>query len=149
MIRILFVCHGNICRSVMAEWIFKDLVSQKGLLNDFEIDSAALSSEETGNSIYPPAAAVLRKRHIPFGEHYAWRLRADQLSNYDHIYYMDEENEYLLERLVHSSKLPLFIEPLLEHGQIADPWYTRSFEKAFSQIEQGCKERLDQLIASE
>ena len=107
MLRILFVCHGNICRSVMAEYIFKDMAKKKGREDLFEVSSAATTYEETGNDIYPPAKRTLQKHGISFGAPHAHRITAAEEERYDLIIGMDEENRYSLERLFpRSRKIP-------------------------------------------
>lgn len=145
MIRILFVCHGNICRSTSAQWIMSDLVKKAGLEDEFFIDSAALFSDEIDSPIYPPAKAVLKAHHIPVGSHFARRMTKHDAQTFDHIYYMDAENKWALERLL-SDDLLAKCQPLRRKGEIADPWYTRNFELAYSQIDKACKERLGELV---
>ena len=141
---ILFVCHGNICRSTTAQWVFADLVEKAGLEDEFASESAALFSDEIGSPIYPPAAAVLREHHIPYGDHRARKLTIREAQEAYRIYYMDEENLWKLEQMLPHSLLSK-VEPLKKDGEITDPWYTRNFEKAFAQIEAACKERLEEL----
>lgn len=144
MKKILFVCHGNICRSVTAQWIFADLVRKAGLENEFEIDSAALSSEETGCSIYPPAARTLKKHGIPFGDHCTRPMTQHDVDDSDHIYYMDGENLSRIKRRVPSGQQSK-CQPLLSRKAIADPWYSGDFETAFREIREGCLNRLKEL----
>ncbi len=147
MEKILFVCHGNICRSVMAQWIFQDLVHQHHLDDQFEIDSAAVSSEETGNRMYPPARRKLTEKGIPFGEHRARRMTHADYDHFDHIYIMDDSNRRLIRRIVHNDP-DHKIELLKKDGSsISDPWYTGDFEQAYQDIVQGCKERLDEILS--
>lgn len=146
MKKILFVCHGNICRSTTAQWVFEDLVRKASLQNSYEIDSAALTGEEIGNPIYPPMARVLDAHHIFYGDHRARRMTLSDAKHFDHIYYMDDENRWHLERLLSGhSELLSKCEPLSKHKEISDPWYTRNFEKAYAQILEACKERLEEI----
>ncbi len=146
MKKILFVCHGNICRSTTAQWVFEDLVGKASLENRYEIDSAALTGEEIGNPIYPPMARVLDAHHIPYGDHRARRMTLSDAKHFDHIYYMDGENRWHLERLLSGcSELLSKCEPLSKNKEISDPWYTRNFEKAYAQILAACKERLEEI----
>lgn len=147
MEKILFVCHGNICRSVMAQWIFQDLVHQHHLDDQFEIDSAAVSSEETGNRMHPPARRKLTEKGIPFGEHRARRMTHADYDHFDHIYIMDDSNRRLIRRIVNNDP-DHKIELLKKDGSsISDPWYTGDFEQAYQDIVQGCKERLDEILS--
>ncbi len=144
MNRILFVCHGNICRSVMAQWIMQDLIEKNGLSDRFETDSAAVSSEETGNTIYPKARLKLQEKHIPIGNHRARRIRSSDYQDFDEIFLMDASNARLIERILpHDPKEKIHL--LLEDEEIDDPWYTQDFESAFQQIKRGCIRRLEEL----
>ena len=99
MIKVLFVCHGNICRSPMGEYILKDMVSRRGISQHFEIASAAVSTEELGNPVYPPARRELQRHGIRCDGHAAHQITRAELSHYDHIYYMDASNARWLRRL--------------------------------------------------
>ena len=99
MHKILFVCHGNICRSPMAEFVLKDLVAKAGRSHEFEIASVAVSREELGNPVYPPARQELAKRGISCHGHKARQITWEDLSHFDHIYYMDSSNARYLQRL--------------------------------------------------
>ena len=146
MLRILFVCHGNICRSVMAEYIFKDMVKKKGREDLFEVSSAAATYEETGNDIYPPAKRTLQKHGIPCGAHHAHRITASEEERYDLIIGMDEENRYSLQRLFpRSRKISLLLDYTAHPRDVADPWYTRDFEKTYRDLEQGCRALLEHI----
>lgn len=127
--KIIFVCHGSICRSPAAEMIFK-MLSDK-----HEVISRALSHEEIGNDIYPPMKRELNRRGIPFTRHYASYLTKQEFDECDYIFYMDSSNHYLLTiRFGESDKiLPIFhfSEGIYE---IEDPWYTDNYEKVVNQI---------------
>ena len=99
MIKILFICHGNICRSPMGQYILQDMVSRRGLETRFEIDSAAVSREEIGNPVYPPARRELAAHGISCAGKTARRITRADLDHYDYIYYMDTENIRYLRRL--------------------------------------------------
>ena len=99
MIKILFVCHGNICRSPMAEFVMKDLVRKAGRESEFEIASVAVSREELGNPIYPPAQRELSRHGVPFDHRRARQITDNDIAYYDHIYYMDTSNARYLRRL--------------------------------------------------
>ncbi len=153
MKKILFVCHGNICRSPMGEFIMKDLVKKAGKEKDFLIRSAAVSYEEQGNGIYPPAAAKLREKGIAFSNHRAHRLDADEAAGYDLIIIMDRSNKHLIERLIHKEdlcKVRYCLEFAGRYGEsVADPWYSGDFERAYQDILAGCEGILDALSRKE
>ncbi len=152
MIKILFVCHGNICRSPMAEFVMKDLVHKQGLDSMFEIASAATTSEEIwggrGNPIYPPAKKQLLNHGIGTPENelgvsrkQARLLRRDDYRKYDRIIGMDEENLYDMRRILGGDpegKISLLLDYTDRPGDVADPWYTRNFDATWKDIEEGC-----------
>lgn len=133
MLNIVFLCHGNICRSPMAEYIMKHITKGKNI----NIISRALSNEEIGNSIYPNALEILYKNNIPVGEHSAKRVITEELDNADYIIVMDDLN---LARLNYKSakvyKLKYFIN---SNDDIADPWYTRDFNTCYKEIYNCCE----------
>ena len=135
MIKILFVCHGNICRSPMAEFVLKDMVKKAGLESRFEIASAAVSREEIGNPVYPPARRELQKHGISCSGHAARQVTAADYHHYDRIYYMDSSNARWLARLL--PKDPDKIRPLIGRD-VADPWYTGDFGATWRDIVEGC-----------
>lgn len=186
--KIIFVCHGNICRSPMAEFIFRQLVKEEGRENEFAISSAAVSYEEEGNGIYPYAADTLRKHGIPFGRHQAHRISKKEYEEADLVIVMDSSNLRLMGRIsencdkVHKlleyadaenasntssnseahegkrsvsnpNKFPISNDSkrselnASKHSvvtsnnvpDVADPWYTGNFEKAYSDILRGCR----------
>lgn len=147
MVRILFVCHGNICRSVSAQYILQNLVDQAGRAEEFLIDSAATSTEEIGNPIYPPMRKALVKKGVPIGNHTARRLRREDYNRYDLLIGMDEENMYYMKRILGSDpeQKVHFLMEFTGHPQerIDDPWYTREFLFCANQIEDGCRGLLD------
>lgn len=136
MKKILFVCHGNICRSVMAEFIMKKLVADANQMGEWRIDSCATSAEEIGNDIYPPAKKCLKAHNIPFEKHSARQITLNDFDFYDHIYCMENFN---LQNLPTTNQK---VQLLLPHD-IADPWYTGDFEKTFQELMQGCKNLLN------
>lgn len=141
MIRVLFVCHGNICRSVMAQYILTDMLQRRGLSARFEVDSAAVSREEIGNPIYPPARRELERRGVLVGAHRARQVTMEDYRHFDRIYYMDRSNRSYLERLL--PKDPEKIRPLLSHD-VADPWYTGDFTKTYEDLAAGCEKILEE-----
>ena len=143
MIKILFVCHGNICRSVGAQYILQDMVNRRGLAGDFLIESAAATTEEIGNPIYPPMERALRKKGIPIGDHRARQLRKADYNRYDLLIGMDEENLSDMNWILGGDpeeKLHFLMEytDRPEH-KIEDPWYTRQFEVCADEIIEGCE----------
>ena len=147
MKKVLFICHGNICRSPMAEFIFKKLVSDSGLDSEFEIDSAATSTEEIGNGLYPPARDVLKKHNVPIGQHRSRQINRTDLEYFDYIIAMEGYNIKNLNRVVgESNKYSLLLDYTDKPGDIDDPWYTGDFETAYSQIEKGCIALLSEML---
>ena len=143
MVKVLFVCHGNICRSPMGEYVLKDMVKKLGKEALFEIDSAAVSREEIGNPVYPPARRELQKHGVFCGDHRARQVTMEDYHHFDRIYYMDSSNERWLSRLL--PKNPEKIRPLLSRD-VADPWYTGDFTKTWKDINEGCKLILEELL---
>ena len=140
MIKVLFVCHGNICRSPMAEFVMKDMVKKEGISHLFEIASCATSTEELGNPVYPPARRELLRHGIdPSGKHARQITKAD-LTKYDLIYYMDQNNLRNLHRMFPGEDRFL---PFLERD-VADPWYTGDFTQTWADICEGCKRILEE-----
>ena len=142
MIKILFICHGNICRSTMAEYVMKDLVSKAGLSDEFYIDSAATSREEIGNPVHYGTRQKLREVGIPCGDHRARQMRRDDYDRFDYIIGMDTWNIRNMNRILGSdpdgkvSKLLDFTERQGE--DIADPWYTGDFDLTYEDVREGC-----------
>ncbi len=141
MIKILFVCHGNICRSPMGEFVLKDMVKKAGLEKNFEIASAAVSREEIGNPVYPPARRELAAHGIRCDGHAAHQITRRELNYYDAIYYMDSSNEWYLRRLFGADAKKC--QPLLDHD-VADPWYTGDFTATWEDIVEGCTAILEE-----
>lgn len=140
--KILFVCHGNICRSPMAEYVMKHLVKEAGKYGEYEIDSAAVSREEIGNFVYPPARRELERRGVFCGGHRARQITMEDYRYFDRIYYMDRSNaRYLQQLLPHD---PQKIRPLLERD-VADPWYTGDFSQTWDDVLEGCRRILEEM----
>ena len=143
MIRILFVCHGNICRSVSAEYIMKNILKANGITEtEVFVDSAATSLEEIGNQIYPPMRKTLESHKIPIGDHRARRIEKPEYDEFDLIIPMDEENMHNLKRLFgedSDNKIHYLMEfSDTPDATIEDPWYSRKFEKVYREILEGC-----------
>ncbi len=141
MTKILFLCHGNICRSPMGEFILKDMAAKRGIR--VEVASAALSTEELGNPVYPPARQELRRHGIDCTGKTARQVTAGDLQYYDKIYYMDRNNERWLNRMF-PGKWREKCRPLLPR-EVADPWYTGDFRKTWEDLSEGCRHILEGL----
>ena len=141
MKKILFVCHGNICRSPMAEFVMKDMVQKAGLAGKFRIASAAVSREELGNPVYPPAQREMARRGVDCGGHRAHQITRAELEEYDLIYYMDGSNRRYLQRLFGDAAAKC--RPLLSRD-VADPWYTGDFRQTWEDINEGCSRILEE-----
>ncbi len=139
---IMFVCHGNICRSPMAEFIMKKIVSEELPQADILIASAATSTEEIGNPVYPPAKAELNRHGISCDGKTAVRLRPDDYDKYDIFLVMDENNIRNIMRIFPADpqhKIHKLSEFSGSGADISDPWYTRDFGTAYNDILKGCK----------
>lgn len=148
MIKILFVCHGNICRSPMGEFILKKMVKEKGLADKFEIASAATSTEEIGNPVYPPAKRKLKEHGIDCSGKYAVQLKRSDYDRYDYFLCMDNRNIQNTLRIFGSDpegKVSLLLSYCGERREVADPWYTDDFDTAYDDIWRGCRAFLEKL----
>lgn len=145
MIKVLFVCHGNICRSPIGQFVFQKLVDDKGLHDEFIIESAATSTEEIGCDIYPPAKRKLTEKNIPFSRHHARQIRKDEYSNWDYIFLMDRNNMRNIKWIIPSDPVNK-IHKLLDDKDVADPWYTGDFETAYNDILNGCQVWLERIL---
>ena len=143
MIKILFICHGNICRSPMAEFVMKDLVKKAGISDRVHIASAAVSREEIGNPVYPPARRELQRHGIECHGHAAHQITRRELQEYDKVYYMDASNARYLKRLFGSDAEKC--QPLLDHD-VADPWYTGDFTATWNDVLSGCQAILEEIL---
>ncbi len=152
MIRIMFVCHGNICRSPMAEFIFKDMIKKQGLEDKFFVSSSATSTEEIymdiGNPVYPPAKKELLKHGIKSDGKRAVQLKRSDYDKYDYFVGMDSANIRNMHIILDGDKDGK-ISKLLDHtetgGDVSDPWYSDRFDIAYSDILRGCEALLEKL----
>ena len=141
MIKILFICHGNICRSPMAEFVMKDLVKKAGLSSQFHIESAATSREEIGNPVYPPARRKLAEHGISCDGHAARQMTRADYDKFDYIIGMDTANIRNLNRMLKNDpdgKVYKFLSFTGSGRDIADPWYTGDFEATYRDVVEGC-----------
>ena len=148
MIKILFVCLGNICRSPMAEFAMKDLVRREGIAVAFEIASAATSTEELGNPVYPPARRKLAEQGISCAGKTARQIEKADYDRYDYIVGMDHSNLRNMQRAFGgdpAGKLSLLLDYTSRPGQVADPWYTGDFDATWQDVSEGCRGLLDKL----
>ena len=146
MIKILFVCHGNICRSPMAEFVMKDLVRQAGVESRFHIESAATSTEELGNPVYPPARRKLAEHGISCAGKTARRLTVSDYDKFDLLIGMDRANLRNMHRICGGDpggKLHLLMDYTDRPGDVADPWYTDDFETTWRDVLSGCRGLLE------
>ena len=148
MIKILFVCHGNICRSPMAEFVMKDLVEKAGLKDRFHIESAATSNEEIGNPVYPPARRKLAEYGISCAGHAARQLTRKDYDQFDWLIGMDFANLRNMRRMCggdEQDKIHLLMDYTHRPGEVADPWYTGNFEATWQDVREGCEGLLQYL----
>ena len=172
MTRILFICHGNICRSACAHHVMQHMVDEAGISDKFYIDSAATSREELGNPVYPPMRKVLEAHGIPILPHRARQMTKADYADYDYLIGMDRENLYFMNRMYGSvnkkddrtafwnysyddvqpsdpdGKISLLMDYTDRKGaEVADPWYTRDFEATYRDVVDGCRGLLAQLTS--
>ena len=151
MIRILFICHGNICRSPMAEFVMKDLVRKAGYESSFFIDSKATSTEELGNSPHYGTVSKLREVGIPMEPHRASQMKKKDYDNYDYIIGMDKWNYKNIMRIIGNDpeeKVSLLLEFAGSSRDIADPWYSGNFDQTYQDVSEGCEALLNTLLSS-
>ena len=149
MTRILFVCHGNICRSPMAEYIMKQMVKDSHLEDDFEIASAATSTEELGNPVYPPARQKLAQYGISCKGHRARQVTRHDYTYYDLIIAMDSYNVRNLHRMLGGDpegKIHMMLDYTDRPGDVADPWYTDNFDATWRDCNEGCRGLLKSIV---
>lgn len=141
-IRVLFICHGNICRSTMAQYVLQDMVNKKGVANKFYIDSAATSYEEIGNGVHTGTKNKLRSVGIPCGNHKARRMTKQDYDEFDYIIGMDTANIRNINRIIGDDlegKVYKLLSFAGQMGDIADPWYTGNFDATYDDVLKGCK----------
>ena len=153
MIRILFVCHGNICRSPMAEFVMKDMVQKAGLADRFYITSAATSNEEIwgsrGNPVYPPARAKLEEHGLRCDGKRAVRLVKADYDRYDFLIGMDDRNIFNMKRMLGGDpegKISMLLDYTDHPRSVSDPWYTDDFDSTWIDVNDGCRGLLDYII---
>lgn len=153
MIKILFVCHGNICRSPMAEFVMKDMLRKRGLESEFEIASAATSTEEIGMPVYPPARAKLAENGIGCEGHHAHQMTRGEYDYYDLIICMDRNNVRNIQRLSGGDpdgKISMLLDHTPRAGaEVADPWYTGNFDATWRDVTEGCSGLIDEMMGQE
>ena len=140
--KILFICHGNICRSVMAQCVFQKMVNDRGAADRFFIDSAATSREELGNPVYPPAGRKLQQAGVPVLPHRARQITAADYDGYDLLIGMDAANLAGMRRIFSgdpAGKCTLLLDYTDRPGAISDPWYSGDFDAAFEDVRRGCE----------
>lgn len=149
MHRILFVCHGNICRSPMAEFVMKQMVAQQGIADDFYIESAATSYEEEGNPVYPPVKRLLESRGINCDGKFARKITRSDYHRFDYIVCMDSNNLSNLKAMFpldSGKKISKLLSFAGKDSDVADPWYTRDFSATEADINAGCKALLEHIL---
>ena len=152
MIKILFVCHGNICRSPMAEFIFRDMVTKHGLSDQISIASAATSNEEIGNPVHPGTRGVLSRLGISAAGKYAVRMERSDYKKYDYLIGMDQWNRKNMLRICGEDpeeKIHLLLDYTDAPRDVADPWYTGDFEQTYRDVVRGCEGLLTYLTDAE
>ena len=148
MTRILFICHGNICRSTMAQFVMEELVRRAGREDEFVIDSAATSTEELGNPVHPGTVRKLAEVGIPVGHHRARQISRAEYGDWDHIVYMDSENARGLKRILRhdpEGKVSRLLDWTDHPRDVADPWYTGNFDATYRDVLAGCEALLTSL----
>ena len=152
MIKVLFICHGNICRSTMAEYVMKDLVKKANLESSFYIDSAGTSNEEDGNPVHYGTQNKLREEGIPCGNHRARQMTRRDYEEFDYLIGMEQWNIRNINRIIRKDsehKVHLLLEYAGDARDIADPWYTGNFDVTYEDVKEGCEAFLQYLIENE
>lgn len=144
MIRVCFVCLGNICRSPMAEFIFKDLVKKEGLENEFLVESRGTCDDEIGNDIHHGTKSILDKHNIPYTRHYATRLLKSDYEKFDYFIGMDDYNVLSMKKLFGTDKKVYKLLDFTKNSkEIDDPWYTHNFTITYEEVDKGCRALFD------
>ena len=139
MIRVCFVCHGNICRSTMAEFVFKDLVKKEGLDKEFIIESRGVVAD-VGDDIHPSTKAMLDKNNIPYTKHYVKQLEKSDLEKFDYFIGMDNSNIKLMKKILgNTDKIYKLLDFTKDNKEIDDPWFTHNFNITYDDISKGCR----------
>lgn len=149
MTKILFICLGNICRSPMAEYVFKDMIEKRKIQNQFIIDSAATSNEEIGNGMHYGTRRKLDEVGIKYNKHIAKKMTTEDYKNYDYLIGMEESNIRNILRIVkndNENKIFRLLDFSNNPRDIADPWYTGNFDKTYDDILEGCKGLLEHIL---
>ena len=149
--KIMFICHGNICRSPMAEFVMKHLVSQRGLSSIIEVRSSAVSSEELGNDTHYGTKKVLTAHKVPFSPRRATKLKKSDKDKYDFLVAMDESNIRWMKDIFgeKNNKVRLLMDYVGEHRDVADPWYTGDFETTYRDVLRGCTALLNKITGTD
>lgn len=148
MIRIMFVCHGNICRSTMAEFVMKDLVNKAGISDEIYVNSSATSREEIGHDTHPGTKRKLKEMGIAFTPRRALQITSEDYVNYNYIIAMDKNNLRNLKYIIpddNENKISLLLNFSGENRDIADPWYTGNFDKTYDDVLKGCTGLLEHI----
>ncbi len=149
MIKVLFICHGNICRSTMAQFVFQDMVNQHGLSDCFRIESKATSTEELGNGPHYGTVRKMQEMNIPVLPHRAEQMRRKDYQDYDYIIGMDHWNYQNIMRIIgkdRANKVSLLLDWTDNPRDIADPWYTGNFDLTYEDVREGCEALLQSLM---
>ena len=147
MYKIMFICHGNICRSPMAEFVMKDIVRKNGMEDMFVIDSCATSREEIGNDMYPPAKRKLTEMGVDYTRRKARQVVREELE-WDHVICMDRNNMRNLTRMFgeDAKKVRLMMSLVGEERDVADPWYTGDFDATYDDVLRGCTALFEEIM---
>lgn len=149
MLKILFICHGNICRSPMAEFVMRNMISKAGLSREIYVESAATSTEELGNDIHSGTRAKLCEMRIPFEKRHARQVTSSDYREFDYLVVMDGNNIRNLRRIIgedRDGKVYKLLDFTGRRGEdIADPWYTGNFDETYDDVDEGCRGMLDML----
>lgn len=149
MIKVMFICHGNICRSTMAQSVFSHIVNTNAMSSKFLIDSSATSREEIGNPPHIGTKRILEKNNIKLVDHRAKQITNSDASNFDYLICMDQNNVHNLKRLINRDyhhKISLLLDYPSLYRDIRDPWYTNNFHETYFDVHTGCTHLYDYLI---